>query len=126
VIVRDTSLAAYREIESKGLLSRSRWAVYRWLYTNGPATAREVERGLDNISAHKRLPELRDLKVVAETGERPCQVTGMTSILWDVTSNLPTGTVSRTKKTRSELVKEIAYLKDLLHRAYKRIKELES
>jgi hypothetical protein len=88
--MRSTSIEAYLQIQEEGLLAKTRLAVYQWLYHNGPATARQVEYGMDNIHAHKRLPELRNSGVVQETGKGVCPITGRRAIVWDVTANLPT------------------------------------
>ena len=127
-MIRDTSIAAFRTIESNGLLSMRRWSVYSCLYHNGPATAGEVGQLISynrNLTA-SRLIELRELGVVKECGERYCRVTGFNVILWDVTSNLPAGRSAHPKKkTRKELLREVEHLRSLLIRAYDKIKELK-
>lgn len=121
---RSTSLKVYLQIESEGLLSRMRWLVYAWLYTYGPATGREVNKGLTIPHAHVRLHELQQQGVVMETGTKTCSVSGRESISWDVTSNLPSTFVPVKRKSKEEIdlelqdaETEIARLRDLLARA---------
>lgn len=106
--VRDTSVAAYNEIKDSGLLSQRRWEVYQALYIYGPLTGSELFREMSyrqlepsNSNVTTRLGELRAMGVVTEIRERPCSVTGMTVIEWDVTSKLPT---KLKKSTRTKCV----------------------
>jgi len=88
--VRQTSIDAYHKISSGDLLSRARWIIYDWLFNHGPATAREVFATLRlQTNQSGRFTEMRDYGVLQEVGERPCHITGQTSILWDVTSFVP-------------------------------------
>lgn len=109
--VRRTSWECYRQIRDEGWLSKSRMIVYEWLYHNGPATAREAERGLNSIDAHKRLPELRDLGVVVEVRERLCSVTGREVIEWDVIEGLPVKPDRGRGPSRKELIAELIQLR---------------
>ena len=95
---RRTSYETYLQIKSGGLLSRTRWLVYEWLYRRGPATGAEVNYYLTHrynsgdrrqAGYHKRLSELKDKGVVYEVEERICQITGRNAIAWDVTDKLP-------------------------------------
>lgn len=93
-MTRQTSIDAYRTIESQGLLSALRFRVYEHLFHNGPCTAKEVDIALrDPTQAsgvyQTRLSELRDLGVVREIGKKTCQYSGHSVILWDVTKSLP-------------------------------------
>lgn len=115
-MIRQTSIQAYREIEAKGLLSKVRWLVYAHLYTHGPLTGSELNSQMGGVGYHKRLSELERLGVVATVGRRTCSITGMECELWDVTANLPTGSIpsSSTKPSRSEFGQAIAELR-LVH-----------
>jgi hypothetical protein len=97
-MTRRTSADAYRTIEENGLLGHMMFQVYKILFTYGPMTAGEVfQMGLDLKVWNKavkggicaRLTDLRDRQVACEVGERECQLSGMRTILWDVTEKLP-------------------------------------
>jgi len=93
-VTRNTSLMAYHQIIDGGLLKRQSAEVYAHLFTHGPLTGRELDARLARVgetrtSYHKRLSELRDCGVLAEVGERRCQVSGELAIIWDVTDALP-------------------------------------
>lgn len=117
--VRETSAAVYHEIEAKGLLSAMRWKVYSFLYQFGPLTQNELNAGLkgsDEVapSYHKRLSELRDLKVVRELGTRTCKVSGNQCIEWDVTALLPEDQAQgAVRPTVAEMRKALDDLRDL-------------
>jgi hypothetical protein len=98
-MVRQTSITAYNQIKEEGLLSERRWQVYDTLFNHGPCTANELAKHFEkmnfllpgnvNLNIVTRLGELRNMGVVSELKERPCRVTGMTVIEWDVTDRLP-------------------------------------
>ena len=102
---RSTSSQAWKQINEQGLLPKMRLDVYNWIYSNGPATAREIERGT-NRHANKRLSELRLQGVIQETRTRICNVTGRSVIEWDVTDSLP-----RSWKRETPIPKIIRHLK---------------
>lgn len=112
-MIRQTSIQAYREIEAKGLLSKVRWLVYSHLYTHGPLTGSELNSQMGGVGYHKRLSELERLGVATTVGRKTCSVTGMECELWDVTANLPTGSItsSSTKPTRAQFVDAIQELR---------------
>jgi hypothetical protein len=85
--MRQTSVEAFNKIKETGLLSKRRWQVYEWLYYHGPATARQVSNAI--AGAWKRVSELEQVGLVAETGKTKCSHTGQTVTLWDVTAALP-------------------------------------
>lgn len=100
-MTRETSIDAYQEIADNGLLSARRLEVYKALYDHGPCTAAEMLSSMSMGSSapnqiRARLNELRSLGVAREVGTRPCRITGMRVIVWDVTSNLPVGVPART------------------------------
>ena len=95
---RETSHEAYRQIKAKGLLSRQLLGVYAALVKYGARTATELAEcmRLNDVRAtgirhmvSRRLPELRDLGVVAEDGIRECRVTGRSCVTWKATGFLP-------------------------------------
>jgi hypothetical protein len=115
-VTRKTSIDAYNEIESKGLLSERRWLIYKMLFKHGPLTCNEVfqklrgETTFNNPNIHARLNELRESGCIAEIGTRVCSVTKVNVLLWDVTERLP-GKVVKGPKKRDTLAFEVATLK---------------
>lgn len=93
-MIRDTSINAYHEIESRGLLSERRMEAYRLLFNHGPCTAMELRslmpKGVVDSQIRARLNELRKLGVAKEIGTKRCSITSMEVIIWDVTSHIPT------------------------------------
>lgn len=98
---RSTSQRTYRQITKEGLLPRRRLEVYQYVFKNGPCTAAQIEEGLANKDAHKRLSELRDVGVLYEVKEDKCPLTRRYAIYWDVTGALP-----RARKTNGRLIKK--------------------
>lgn len=81
--VRETSIEAFQQIESFGLLSKRRFEVYRALFEHGPCTINELYAKVKvresynvQVNFHARMGELRHLGVVKEVRTRPCTVTG--------------------------------------------------
>jgi hypothetical protein len=97
IMARTTSVQAFHTIQSNGLLSKARFNVYRALYQDGPVTRNELSAILEarwgirinpNLVS-SRLNELRAMGVALEAGNKVCPITGMTTINWDVTDQLP-------------------------------------
>lgn len=111
--MRQTSLRAYQQIEANGLLSRTRWMVYSYLFHHGPLTGSELNVKMGGVSYHKRLSELEQLGVVQTAGRRACAITGMECEQWDVTANLPTGSVisTSTRPTKAAFADALAELR---------------
>jgi hypothetical protein len=88
---RQTSIDCFNQIKQNGSLSKSRFKVYETLFMlNKPSTAREIFAIIPVVKIEPtRLTELRELGVIYETGVRKCQITGMSSIEWDLTDNQP-------------------------------------
>lgn len=91
---RDTSVEAFKIIRENGLLSKRRMEVYKYLYENGPCTAKQVTGNLrqglqDSGGYNTRLSELRRMGVVKEVDKVKCDESGQMVILWDVTSEIP-------------------------------------
>jgi hypothetical protein len=95
-MIRETSVEAYEAIQESGVLSKRRWQAYNYLFHNGPLTGQELCRQTGVNGLWKRLSELQEMGLAKECGERPCKVTGMTAILWDVTAGMPRA-LQRTK-----------------------------
>lgn len=107
-MIRETSLEAFREVQSSDVIGDMQRKVYCYLYVNGPLTANEIayNLALKTKSQQKNIPtrlgELRDRGVVKEVGKKCCSITGMNVILWDVTANAPKSEVPK-KMSRKEL-----------------------
>ena len=93
-MARKTSALAFQRIQEDGLLGRLQLQVYSALYHHGPLTALEVCRHLGRlslqVSVSPRMAELKRMGAIEEAGERVCDVTGKTAIVWDVTGAVPT------------------------------------
>lgn len=113
-MTRQTSIDAYRKIESEGLLSKRRFEVYSVLFKHGPLTTGEVwwnyfkDFGISQNSINPRMSELVTAGVVCEVGTRECSITGQTCIQWDVTANLPIK-YEKPKKIKCEQCKGKGY-----------------
>lgn len=112
-MTRRTSIAIYREIEDNGLLSARRWQIYQILFKHGPLTANEAFQYLAREIGHgfrfdsntrARFTELRECGAAYEVGEKVCSVTGVNTILWDVTDKLPRKVEKDHSPTRVELI----------------------
>lgn len=110
-MARQTSIEAYRQIESEGLLKKLKLEVYKIIFENGPITGSELftiakknhgDTSLRDIY-QPRLGELRSLGVVQEVGKKFCSISGRKVLLWDVTKKVP-------KKEKKTLTMEIAEL----------------
>jgi len=116
--IRKTSLRAYNEITLNGSLTRRRMEVYKLLYEYGPLTSGELFSIMTGLNlgqnaiknADRRLPELRDMGVAAEVGEKVCELSGKKVILWDVTDGLPNPLPK--KKTKTEIAVEDALYRE--------------
>jgi len=99
---RQTSIDCYNQIKEEGLLSNMRFRVYSALLAMGkPSTTREVYETMNVIKQEAtRFTELRKLGVIYEVQNRKCNITGRTSIEWDLTDRLPVNIKksNRTKK----------------------------
>jgi hypothetical protein len=112
-VIRDTSIEAYKAITENGMLSDRRWRVYDILFHNGPLIGARVAelyyfqygRTSASETIRNRLTELRDMGVVRETGKTFDPNTGMTVIVWDVTSKLPVTFVKQ--KTKTQIIREL-------------------
>lgn len=104
-MIRPTSLKAYEAIKRSGLLSRTRWIVYDYLFNHGPMTANEINAGIGGTSWHKRLSELEFMGAVDIVGHRECSISGFDCLLWDVTSRINLRPYTR-PSTRVEVLEE--------------------
>lgn len=97
-MIRSTSAEAYQRIKSDGLINGLKLVIYDALYRHGPLTQREVfDRITSSGHFHKfgaispRFAELERIGLIFTDGttKRKDTQTGMNTMLWDVTSNLP-------------------------------------
>jgi len=92
-MIRDTSIDAYRKIEAEGLLSKLKWDVYSCLFKHGPMTQGETwKKHFPKSQRHNICPRFAELErygVIKSVGTKPCPVSGVEVMLWDVTSKLP-------------------------------------
>lgn len=113
-MTRETSIEAYYAIRDSGLLSRRRFEIYEILALHGPLTANQAFQHLERNRAGKfrfdsntraRLTELREFGVITEIGTQKCSVSGMNTILWEITGRLPVKPAK--KPTKTMLIKEL-------------------
>lgn len=91
---RQTSINAYRAIESEKLLKGLQWLVYKTLFESGPLTQMECCRLINSSSVQDRslmprFAELERVGVITPIGGRQCRITKREVLLWDVTDKLP-------------------------------------
>lgn len=127
-MVRETSIAVYREIEATGLLSKKRSEVLKIIAENGPLSGAQVSRlhgqihGTNTVSetVRNRITELCDFGVVDEVRKGPCPITGREVIIWDLTGKLPVKPKRITfKEKKNEILTDIITLGEKLPMAYK-------
>ncbi len=104
---RQTSIDCYNQIKEEGLLSNMRFRVYSALLSMGkPSTTREVYATMNVIKQEAtRFTELRKLGVIYEVQNRKCNVTGRTSIEWDLTDRLPIN-IKKSNKTKKQKIND--------------------
>lgn len=105
-MIRQTSIDAYNEIVSNGLLGERQFSVYKMLFEFGPLTSYELTRKFKENNwlselggIHQRLSELERKNVVKLVGKKVNQETGKNNILWDVTDRLPIK-LEKSKRTK--------------------------
>jgi hypothetical protein len=86
--MRETSIEAFKVIQSSGLVNDSQQKVWKFMREAGKGfTGTELDRamaheGEANASYHKRLSELETLGLVVGAEQRECSVTGMMCVEW--------------------------------------------
>lgn len=91
--MRQTSIDAYNEIKESGVLGKTKWAVYEYVYKNGPCSIKECTRYLNSDAAGtytSRFSELESMDAIVAVGKKICQYSGRTVTIWNVTKNIPT------------------------------------
>ena len=120
--VRENSIKAYNEIKENGMLSQILWDIYDVFWHHGPLTSRQANeiycrtlKKANNLNQFRsKVTILKDRKVLKETEDVKCEVTGMTVAVYDVTSGLPEK--PEQEMTRKGRIKEIKKLLDELER----------
>lgn len=92
-MTESTSIEAYRKISKNGLLRGIKLLVLKHLAeSEEPMTAAEVawaiqEHQLDSV--RPRFAQLHAKGVIRKSGKRICKITGMTSLTWELTGDMP-------------------------------------
>lgn len=96
-MIQETSAQAYYTILGK--LGRKQEEVYLAIKRLGDATNSELseELGLSINRITPRTKELRDYGLVGEAFRRPCNITGMMAIAWEVLEGKNTGGLNTLK-----------------------------
>jgi hypothetical protein len=94
--MRETSIEAYRAIMANGVMNRRAQQVYHVLFYHGPLTQTEcwkyIQIESEQIPQHSISPRFAQMErraVIRPVGKRPCGITGIKCLEWDVTANLP-------------------------------------
>ncbi len=120
--MRETSIETYKKIRDDGLLSKLRFEVYKYIYENGPCTAKQITLALRksitgaDSSYHARLSELRDRGVIEEVGYAELPQSKHKVILWNTTNKLP----AKIKPVKKTVMREDVL--DVLRTEYRRYK----
>jgi len=107
---RETSIEAYYKVKETGLLSTLRLEVFKILCEHGAMTAGEMrdycgDKVINSGVYATRLSELLRMGVIKEVGKRPCNKTGFTAIVWDITGDMPKALPKKlTRKEKKEAV----------------------
>lgn len=89
MMVRQTSLEAFKDIADSGNITKGQLKVWQTLRHYGPRTGAELDVMLDSPSAHKRLSELVRLGIAKEKRVRSCTVTGREVIEYEYIDTPP-------------------------------------
>jgi len=125
-MTRETSIAAYHAVEESGLVSRMRLVVLKILAEHGPLTANELRRyGNPEINSGiytTRFSELRRMGLIYELEQRPCEITGINAISWELTGNTVAKKLTKepsAKERKEEIIKDVIALGERLPMTYK-------
>lgn len=109
-MTRETSIEAYYKAKELGVISGRRLEVYKILCEHGPMTAGEILGYNDSVHSGvytTRLSELKAMGAIKEVGKRPCNKTGFTAIVWEITGDMPVKPAKKpTRKERKEVILE--------------------
>ena len=95
-MTRKTSIDTYNTVSNNGLLSKIRLQIYQTLYHHGAMSINETFKkiypgdanGQKITSYGPRFAELKKIGVIEECGERPCNTTGHTVLVFQTTDNI--------------------------------------
>ena len=95
-MVRTTSVDALNFMTKSGLSKTFRSRVYKYIYENGPCTAKQMTDALtgpdqNRSSYDARISELVKMKAIKDVGIAVCPKSNQKLILWDVTDTIPKG-----------------------------------
>lgn len=104
----NTSAKAYREEKESGRLNEWEYRVWNQLATYGPATGEQLDRSLNNPSAHKRLSALAGLGYAEHCGTTRSETTGKIVHKWRITAQGQLPLIEPPKPTRKQLFAELS------------------
>lgn len=118
-MIQQTSIDAYHNIRTNGLLSKRRFEVFDQIYQRGPITLNRLieilyKPGKNTSSISARLSELQRHDVIEADGTIKAS-TGNTVTLWKATGRLPKKLIRKKKNNNEDPV--------LLRRAFLRLSE---
>jgi hypothetical protein len=126
IMTRETSIAAYHAVEDSGLVSRMRLVVLKILAEHGPLTANELrQHGDPKINSGiytTRFSELRRMGLIYEVEQRPCAITGVTAISWDLTGETVAKKLTKKssfKEKKEEIIRDTIKFGDSLPMTYR-------
>ena len=108
----NTSAKAYHEERESGRLNEWEYRVWNQLATFGQATGEELDRVLNNPSAHKRLADLAVLGFAERCGTTKSAVTGKIIYKWRITAQGALPYPQERKPTRKQLLAELSAYRD--------------
>lgn len=101
---QSTSIAAYQAVKESGFLSGLREEIYDLLHTHGALTQGEIwsmyMSQYQRPSISPRFAELKKMGLIREIGKRECWYSGVESMIWEVTDNMPLVETKREKILR--------------------------
>ncbi len=107
-MTRQTSIEAYHAAVESGLVNRRRGQVLEIIAYNGPVTANECWKILENQKGRRfrygsRFSELREMDLIDEVETRDCNVTGRRCIVWEISGRSPKPLPKKPKTARQEI-----------------------
>ena len=89
MMVKDTSLKCYLEIQEEGIKDSATERVYEAIKRSPhPMTGREIAVLMletpDMNVVRPRITEMAQLGTIVEAGKRPCTLSGRTSYTWEI------------------------------------------
>lgn len=122
--MRETSREAYQVIKAQGLLKNLEWRVYVTLHKFGPMNATECTKKMEeHFVTHNKAdlkqsssPIFARLKrkgvIIDDLPTKSCSITGMRTIVWRVTDDLPVK-IKKEKSLKQKYAEALARIIDL-------------